>query len=181
MDDHIIDCCSLLNLYTGWGGLTELRDLRRTWHICEAVLNEMEYTREYGPDGAPVLIPLDMSALCQLGPLLPARPETEREIEDYVNFASEVDDGEAQALAIAKHRGFVLLTDDRRAIKFAQRLDVAVRTTSTANILQAWAQLNPRNETRLYKVIPRIAALARFNPRPDSPEYAWWKRYFQHE
>jgi predicted nucleic acid-binding protein len=54
-----------------------------------------------------------------------------------VNFATEVDDGEAQSLAIAKHRGFVFLTDDRKAVKVAQRPDVAVRTTSTPNILQS--------------------------------------------
>jgi predicted nucleic acid-binding protein len=83
------------------------------------VLNEAEFTREFGPDGAPQMVPLDVNALTQLGLWLPARPETEQEIEDYVNFAIEVDDGEAQALAIAKHRGFVLLTDDRKAVKVA--------------------------------------------------------------
>lgn len=179
MADHIVDCCSLLNLYTGWSGLHELRDLRWTWHICEAVLNESEYTREYGPDGVPQLIPLDMSALTKIGLLLPVRPETEGEIDDYVSFAMEVDDGEAQALAIAKNRGFVLLTDDRKATKIAQRLDVAVRTISTANILQAWAQLDTRNEGRLHEIITRIAVLARFGPGTDSPDYAWWRKHFQ--
>lgn len=179
MNDHIIDCCSLLNLYTGWGGLTELRDLRWTWHICEAVLNEAEYTREYGPDGVPILIPLDMSTLTQHGLLLPARPETEREINDYVDFASEVDDGEAQALAIAKHRGLVLLTDDRKAAKLAQQPDVGVRTTSAAKVLQAWGQLALKNEVRLHEIIVRIAVLARFDLHIDSPDYAWWNGYLR--
>ena len=179
MDDHVIDCCSLINLYAGWGGLKELRDFHRTWHICEAVLNETEFTREFGPDGAPVMVRLDMNALTQLGLWLPARPKTEQEIEDYVNFATEVDDGEAQALAIAKHRGFVLLTDDRKAVKVAQRPDVAVRTTSTPNILRSWGQLDPRNEARLHEVVRRIAVLARFSPHKNSPDYTWWRRYFQ--
>lgn len=177
MDDCVIDCCSLLNLYTGWGGLTELRDLRGTWYICEAVLNEVEYTREYDPDGVAVLIQLDTAALIRNNLLLSARPETEQEMEDYVNFASEVDDGEAQALALAKHRGFVLLTDDRKATRIAHRPDVAVRTISTANVLQSWAQLNPRHEGRLDEVIARITVLARFRPRKDSPEDSWWSKY----
>lgn len=145
MHEHIIDCCSLINLYTGWGRLAELRALRRTWYVCEAVLNEAEYTREYGADGAPVLIPLDMKKLTQSGILQSAQPETESEIDDYVSFACEVDDGEAQALAVAKNRGFVLLTDDRKAARVAQRSDVAVRVTSTAKILQAWAKLDASN------------------------------------
>lgn len=179
MDDHIIDCCSLLNLYTGWRGLAELRELRWTWYVCEAVLDEAEYTREYGADGVPVLIPLDMRELTQSGQLLSARPETEAEIDDYVSFACEVDDGEAQALAIAKHRGFVLLTDDRKAARIAQRPDIAIRITSTAKILQTWAQLDTRNEMRLREVIARIATLARFGPRMDSPDYEWWRRFSQ--
>lgn len=179
MDDHIIDCCSLLNLYTGWRGLEELRELRRTWYVCDAVLNEAEYTREYGADGVPVLIPLDMKGLTQSGLLQATRPETEAEIDDFVGFACEVDDGEAQALAIAKNRGFVLLTDDRKAARIAQRPDVAVRVTSTAKILQAWAKLDTSNEPRLRNVIERISALARFSPRIDSPDYPWWKGYLQ--
>lgn len=179
MDDHVIDCCSLINLYAGWGGLKELRDFHRTWHICEALLNETEFVREFGPDGAPVMVPLGMNALTQLWLWLPARPETREEIEDYVNFAIEVDDGEAQALAIAKHRRFVFMTDDRKAVKLAQRPDVAVRTTSTPNVLQAWGRLDRRNKARLQEVVGRIAVLARFSPRKDSPDYAWWKRYFR--
>lgn len=178
MDEHVIDCCSLLNLYTGWGGLTELHGLRRTWYICEVVLQEAEYTREFDRDGVPTLIPLDTAALLQNKFLLTARPETEQEIEDYVDFASEVDDGEAQALALAKHRGFVLLTDDRKAINVARRADVTVRTISTANVLQSWAQIDSRNEARLQEIVARIEVLARFRPYKDSPEYSWWRRYY---
>lgn len=179
MDDHVIDCCSLINLYAGWGGLKELGDFRRTWHVCAAVLDEAEFTREFGPDGTPQMVPLDVNALIQIGTCMSARPETAQEIEDYVNFATEVDDGEAQALAIAKHRGFVLLTDDRKAVKVAQRPDVAVRTTSTPNILQSWGELDLGNEARLREVVRRIAVLARFSPHKDSPDYAWWRLYVQ--
>ncbi len=174
MNSHIIDCCSLLNLYTGWGRLAELRALGRTWHVCEAVLQEAEYTREYGADGIPVLVPMRMSEVNRDAILLPALIATDAEMEDYVNFASEVDDGEAQALSIAKHRGFVLLTDDRKAMSVARRPDVAVSTTSTSEVLRAWAQLDMQNQARLVEVVRRITALARFRPRTDSADYQWW-------
>ncbi len=177
MDDHVIDCCSLLNLYTGWRGLEELREMEGHWHICDAVLKEAEYTREYGTDGVPLLVPLKMSELTQSGLLLAARPENEAEINDYVDFASEIDDGEAQVLAIAKHRGFVLLTDDRKAARIAARPDVAVRTITTANVLQTWAGLDTKNEARVSEIVERISVLAKFSPRSDSPDYAWWTTY----
>jgi hypothetical protein len=178
MNDHIIDCCSLLNLFTGWGGLDELGTLNFTWHICEAVLNEAEFTREYGADGRPVLLALDFSTI-KAGLLLPASISTEAEMADYVDFASEMDDGEAQAMAIAKHRGFVLLTDDNKAIKVAQRPTVAVRTLSTVDILRAWAGQNGHNEERLHSVIERITTLARFSPKAKSLDAAWWNGYLR--
>ena len=128
MGDCIIDCCSLLNLYAGWGGLEELRGLNHTWHICEAGLAESEFTREYGPEGLPVDVALDLYPLIDSALLHRARPETDTELADYVNFAGEVDDGEAQALAIAKGRKYILLTDDRKATRIANRADVGVQT-----------------------------------------------------
>jgi hypothetical protein len=174
MAGHIIDCCSLLNLYTGWGRLAELRALKRTWHVCQAVLDEAEYTREYGADGTPVLVPLRMSEVNRDAVLLPACIATDAEMQDYVNFANELDDGEAQALSIAKHRGFVLLSDDRKAMSVARRADVAVPTTSTPEVLRAWAQLEPQNAARLVEIVRRITVLARFRPRADSADYPWW-------
>jgi hypothetical protein len=182
MNDHIIDCCSLLNLLnlsTGWGGLHELRDLDWTWHVCEAVFNEAEYTREYDADGKPTLIALDITPYQSSGLILPAAPETAAELDDYINFATEIDDGEAQALAIAKHRGFILLTDDNKARAVAHRPDVAVPTTSSADILRAWAQHDDANALRISAVIQRITTLARFSPRVNSADYAWWQSHLR--
>ena len=174
MSDGIIDCCSLLNLYIGWGNLEKLRVLPYTWSICESVAHESEFTREYGPDGIPIDVPLDLLPLVDSGLLRMARPESEAEIEDYVSFAAEIDDGEAQALAIAKNRQFVLLTDDRKAIRMANRPDVAVTTITTVAVLRQWQERSGTDKADLRKVIERIQALARFIPRRDSPEHAWW-------
>jgi hypothetical protein len=177
MDDHVIDCCSLLNLFMGWRGLTELRALGGRWHICDAVLGEAEYTREYGPDGSLLLVPMDAKELVRSGFLLAARPESEQELEDFVAFATEVDDGEAQALAIAKNRRYVLLTDDRKAAAVARRADVGIAVISTAAVLQVWARRDRDNEARLRDVIGRISTLARFSPRAGDEDYDWWRSH----
>jgi predicted nucleic acid-binding protein len=174
MNNHIIDCCSLLNLYTGWGSLNQLGELNRTWHICEAVLNEVEYTREYGADGKPTLVRLNLSANMLLHP---TSINGDEEMATYIDFASELDDGEAQALAIAQHRGFVLLTDDNKAIKIARRPEVDVKIVTTADMLRAWAQQSAHNEAALPTVIRRITTLARFSPKASSLDHAWWNTY----
>ena len=179
MSDHIIDSCSLINLYSGWGRLDELLELDSQWHICDAVANETEYVREYGPNGVKLLVRLDLQSSIQRGVLSSLRPESEKEIEDYVDYATEVDDGEAQALAIAKNRHFILLTDDRRAARLALRPDINVRITSTPAVLKTWSRLSPQNEHKLSIIIPRITDLARFAPAQDSAFSAWWTRYLK--
>jgi len=177
MRDHILDCCSLLNLYTGWRGIEELGELGLEWHICEAVVSEAEYTREYDGKGGKYVVPVDIGRFLESGMLNPVKPETDAEFVDYVSFAMEIDDGEAQAIAIAKSRNYVLLTDDRRAANFARRIDVGVRVISTPEILKAWADRSGDNEARLFEIIPRIAELAKYSPAPDATLSAWWLRY----
>jgi predicted nucleic acid-binding protein len=170
----IIDCCSLLSLFTGWGSLENLRPLPYTWNVCEAVLSESEFTREYGSDGNATEVPLDVQALIESGLLNMVRPDTDAELGDYVAFATEIDDGEAQALALAKHRRYILLTDDRKATKMAQRADVQVVTMTTVGILREWHEHTEVDRAVLREVIQRIQVLARFSPRKDSVDLQWW-------
>lgn len=179
MSVSIIDCCSLLNLLTGWGSLENLRPLPYTWSICEAVLGESEFTREFGPEGDQIEVPLDVTALIKSGLLNVVRPETDGELADYVAFASEIDDGEAQALALAKHRKYILLTDDRKATKIAQRADVQVATITTASILKEWHEQSGVDQAALREVINRIQVLARFSPRKESADLRWWLAQLQ--
>jgi predicted nucleic acid-binding protein len=175
----IIDCCSLLNLFTGWGNLDNLRSLPYAWNICDAVLGESEFTREYGSDGNAIEIPLDVPRLIQSGLLSVVRPDTDAELADYVAFASEIDDGEAQALALAKHRKYILLTDDRKATRIAHRADVQVATITTIGILREWRERTEVDRTVLREVIKRIQVLARFSPRKDSADLQWWLAHLQ--
>ncbi len=150
----IVDCCSLINLYSGWGGLSELSSLHRVWCIGDAVLNEAAFIREFDPLGIPEKIALDLQPAVDAKLLLVQRIQSRAELYDFVDFSMEIDDGEAQALALAKHRGYSFLTDDRGATKFAERDEVAVKTITTAEILKEWAQLNQSNDHCLSQIIP---------------------------
>jgi len=172
MPDRVIDCCSLINLYTGWQGLEELRGLAGTWYVCDAVIGEAERTREFDASGEMVWLTLDLQPFTRSGLLVQAHPQTEQEIADYVEFAGEVDDGEAQALAIAKNRGFAILTDDHKAALLARYAEVPVITTPI--LLRQWADRDPAKAARLKDIVRRISTLARFNPRADSPDRNWW-------
>lgn len=176
-DQRIIDCCSLLNLYAGWGGLQELVGLGDVWYVGDAVLGEAQYIWQFEPDGSRSRVPIDLRTLVMDGLLNAVRPESEAEIGSYVEFATELDDGEAQAMAIAKHRGFILLTDERKALQIAQRAEVAVRTITTAHVLQNWATNTKENAARLPRVLQSIEERAKFRPRQNTPDGEWWERH----
>jgi hypothetical protein len=138
------------------------------------VVKESQYTREYGADGKLQLVPLDIAGLAASGLLVAVQPETELELEDYVSFATEVDDGEAQALAIAKNRAYSLLTDDYRAAVLARDPSVRVNVISSTDVLKRWAGFREENDARIPQIVRRISELARFTPRADSSDHAWW-------
>lgn len=175
MDESIIDCCSLINLYTGWRGLNELRSLPGTWYVGDTVLDqEAQYTRDQDAEGKIITVALDLRQAEVSGAILRATLDTPAEIDLYVDLSQELDDGEAQAMAIAKARGFTLLTDDAKARKLAQSVELGVSTVSTATVLRAWAAQDPSHALRIREVVQRISLLARFRPRQDDPESNWW-------
>ncbi len=143
----------------------------------EAVVGEAQFISDKAADGSRVQVPLDLQSYVDQAVLHSIRPETDGEIADYVEFALELDDGEAQALALAKNRGLVLLTDERKALRIAQRPDVAVTTITTAQLLMEWAALAPENLDRLPAVLKAIEVRARFSPPPNTPDGEWWARH----
>lgn len=177
MAGHIIDCCSLLNLYTGWRGINELKEFDVRWYVPQAVMKESQYFRDYDLAGNVVTYPLDISGAISDGLLEIANIENQDELTDYVNFAIEVDDGEAQALAIARSRGLIFLTDDAKALKLCSRQNAPILTASTATILQSWSEASKENALRAPEIIARIQSLARFSPKPSDDGYAWWSAH----
>ncbi len=144
--------------------MSELRSFGKTWYVADAILAEAQYTRDFDSNGKLVTVALSLGELVRTGSLQPAAPETPDEIDWYVRLAKDLDDGEAQALAIAKMRGYTLLTDDAKAARIARSSELSVETTSTPAVLQDWLATDPSHQLLIRDVIRRITTLARFKP-----------------
>ena len=94
------------------------------------------------------------------------------EVALYVRLASDLDDGEAMALAIAKQRGWTLATDDRKAKRFARDLGIPVVTTP--ELMERWAKAGKMRPEKLRTLLRSIESGARFVPGEDAPGYEWW-------
>lgn len=92
------------------------------------------------------------------------------EEEEFVNYAAQIDDGEAMCLAIAGSRQLVIVTDDRKGRRMAAEAGLIV--ISTSQIVRSWAATHTAQE--ISAVISSIEDRARFRPPDNDPELAWW-------
>jgi predicted nucleic acid-binding protein len=137
-------------------------------------LLEAQYTREFDAGGNVRTVALSLEEDVEAGLLQRIKPESTEEMDWYVRLARELDDGEAQALAIAKVRGFVLLTDDAKAARIAKTTELEVETTSTAAVLKDWLSVNVPHRGRIHEIVTRITVLARYRPPAGHAESEWW-------
>jgi hypothetical protein len=116
---------------------------------------------------------IDLSPHIDSGILVEASLD-EDETATFIRFAAEVDDGEAQVLAVGLHRGLIVATDDRRARNVAAREGIGL--LSTPELILAWAVRAGRRSDEHRQAITDIEIRARFRPRPGDPSRSEWDR-----
>jgi predicted nucleic acid-binding protein len=170
---QILDACVLINLLASGEVEGILRAVARDTLICTAVEGESIYLRTEDPK-AP-LEPIELGPLIDSGLLTVCHIEGAQEAEFYVDYASELDDGEAMSLAIAISRGFTLATDERKARRlFTEAAPDTQRLTTTSELLRRWAETETLPPDRLKIALLNIERRARYQPPPTDPNYQWW-------
>ena len=162
----MIDASTLLNLLATDRIEQIARSIADTCLICAVVEKECLTLRS--ADGSrvePVTIDPYIASFtltrCEMN---------EAEADDYVTFSASIDDGEAMSLAIARARGYSLVTDDRKARGFAISAGVSVYGTTT--ILRYWADENAVADVG--QLLGAIERRARYRPPDDDPHFSWW-------
>lgn len=175
MSHYLSDCCSLINLHCGFGGIQALHEVGTAWHIGDIALGEAQYARELDSAGKSVKVDLAPHILSAQYPLGVLTLDTSEERALYIELAKVMGDGEAQAFALAHFRNLPLLIDDFAAIKGFARTRLDVTTVSTPEVLVAWAGSDDQRLKRLPEIVERIDLLARFCPHKTSPHLPWWQ------
>jgi len=169
----IWDACSLLNLVATDRAIDILSSMGRESFVPEKVLREeVLYLRPLEQADKNELEAIDPQPLIAAGVLSPLLLSPE-EGELYIDFASQVDDGEAQCLAIAASRSYCLASDDGAAIRVAEQRIPTIPVITTPEWLQEWICAAPEVDCRA--VVQSITIRARFRPRRKSPFAAWWQ------
>jgi predicted nucleic acid-binding protein len=166
----VLDTCILINLLAT-GRIAEIvRIIAPTCLVCSVVSRESLYLRPLEAAGTREAV--NLAPLFDAGVLAPCQIEGPAEEELYVNYAFELDDGEAMSLAIAQARNLALATDERKARRVARENAPQLLMISTAQITWAWVQ--ERDEGDTVTVVRSILTRARFRPSASDPLAPWW-------
>jgi hypothetical protein len=171
----ILDACCLLNLYASRHMLAILQILPMRFVIAEAAGKEslFVYRGGQGPD-AQTPEAVDLAPAFNSGLLTVVSIDTETEGEDYLAFAADLDDGEAMSCAIAKHRGYAIATDDRKALSLIRRGAPQIQVFTTMSLLKQWADATEPELVRLREVLTAIRQRGRFFPPASDPLRPGW-------
>ncbi|WP_334180122.1 hypothetical protein [Pseudoxanthomonas sp.] len=173
MTHYCLDACSLINLHCGWGGVQELHVLGGTWSTSDAAARECRRIREFHDDGSIITRDIESAEFFRGSPLV-VHAATDEEMDTAMRLAASVDDGEAECLALAKHRELVFVSDDLPAIRLAEA--EGIETITFVSILRSWVELDSTRMLQMPDIAGRISALARHVPSPSNPELRWWTR-----
>lgn len=174
MTQYCLDACSIINLFCGWGGIQELHSFGTSWSTTTTALGEFKDVRAQQPDGTIVRMPLNQDLLLEQYPLTVYAEFHPREVATATDLSALIDDGEAECLAIAKHRELIFVSDDGPAILAAEGL--GVRTASSLDLIIAWSELEASHPARLAEIVERIEILARYVPPRSHSRKEWWDR-----
>lgn len=124
------------------------------------------------------MTPLDLQPAFVAGLLQRCDCDSAAETALYVDLASQLgDDGESMGLAIAKCRGWRVLTDDKKARRIARELGVDTRDTT--EILRDWSETAVPSPETLRVALEAIERFANFRSTSALTQTDWWFRLLQ--
>lgn len=175
MSAVILDACGVVNLYASGQFAPILAALANDWYLPAAVERESKTYRQPDPAdlGELIVVPVDLLPAINAGILTRCDCESEEETELYLELAAQIrDDGESMGLAIAKCRGWSVLTDDKKARRIGKELGVSV--VATTEVMKRWSEITKPSESELSVVLEAIERFANYRPARGAEYFDWW-------
>lgn len=173
MSSELIDACCLINLFASGEVEAILASSPTPHYVSKHVEAESLLIRQPDPNDPTLQIslPIDLSKVMSAGLTRRCDLENDDETRLFVEFAARIDDGAASCLAIAKSRGWIVATDDRKAMKLAAESENEVVTTP--ELIQRWIASEKPSTVEIETVIDNIECHAKFRLGRNNPHFSW--------
>lgn len=167
----LLDACAVVNLYaTRWMGpiLAAVGG-----PVVDVVAREAQFVWRGGSgDDAREREQVDVQPFVTAGLLQVLSTEEEDELRTFVDLTLIVGDGEAMTAALAIHRGFVVVTDDRKASRILTERGVTLR--GTLDLVKVWSEIETPASDVLSTALSDLRQRASYLPPKGHPLREWW-------
>jgi predicted nucleic acid-binding protein len=167
----IQDACVLINLIASGRFEDIASGCGLHFAITQAVAREAMFLHHAESGGQERI---DLQPFIEKGILETLAAESENEKLRYIELTLNLDDGEAEAVAIAEARNFALATDDRKARNLIQREGLKIELWSTCSLLRHWQGKGSVSDQALRTILTNISGRARYRPKSGHPDFDWW-------
>lgn len=169
----LLDACAVVNLYATRRMEHILAAIDGPVAVADVVEREAQYVFQ-GGDGedARERELIDLQPWVSQGVLTVIEVTHEEELLTFIDLTQELDDGEAITAALAIHRGFTVVTDDRKAVRVLTSRAVTLR--STLDLVKTWADQQAVSSEVLRTVLTDLRERGNYYPSRRHPLRGWW-------
>ncbi len=169
----LLDACAVVNLYATRRMEHILAAIDGPVAVADVVEREAQYVFQ-GGDGedAREREAIDLQPWLSQGVLSVIETAHEEELLTFIDLTQELDDGEAITAALAIHRGFTVVTDDRKAVRVLVSRAVTLR--STLDLVKTWADQQSIGSETLRVALTDLRERGNYYPSRNHPLRSWW-------
>lgn len=169
----LVDPCSLINLFAS-RHLAEIVSGRlERLAIVEEVRRESQFVFRDGNDSnRRIREPVIWDDFISSDLLTLVDDPSEAEAQTFLDLSLVLDDGEAMTGAIALHRGFGVITDDRKAGRLLTEFGIDV--LSSLDLVAQWIEEAGIPVEQAAAILRAIRIRARYLPPRTHGRYGWW-------
>lgn len=165
----LLDACAVLSLYATRQMAEILTTIQGSVAVADVVVHESLFIRHV-VKGEVERKTVDLIPIIEAGLLEVIHAEHESELLTFIDLAVELDDGEAMTAALAIHRDYVLVTDDRKAERV---LNGRVQIRPTLELIKDWAESQRITNDVLCAALIGVDQRG-YRPAAHHPLKGWW-------
>jgi predicted nucleic acid-binding protein len=169
----LLDACAVVNLYaTRWMEPILVAN-GSSFAVADVVASEAQFVLRGGlREDAREREPIDLHPFLTVGLLDVIATDVEEELLTFIDLTREVGEGEAMTAALAIHRGWAVVTDDRKANRVLSNRGVALRTS--LDLIRVWGDSPPVSQEMLRIALTDLRQRGTYDPSRRHHLRGWW-------
>lgn len=179
-DTLIIDASCLINLYASNQLANILRSIPKNVAVAAYVADReaLFIHGELNESGERTKEQISLQPLIDTGLLHIVDLASEAEAETLATFSALIADrGEAITGAIALHRNWAIIVDDKKARRLFQQNASQLQLIYTLDLVKHWVEVDSPTVDVIIQTLQNIRRRATYTPRRQEPLYNWWHQH----